>query len=74
MRTLIKKQLQNLKEKYQKQNIQIEFTDDLEDQILKKSEYEEYGARRLEKIVNDLCENQIIDEILNEKTEITLKI
>lgn len=74
MRTLIKKQLQNLKEKYQKQNIQIEFTDDLEDHILKKSEYEEYGARRLEKIVNDLCENQIIDEILNEKTEITLKI
>ena len=74
MRTLIKKQLQNLKEKYQKQNIQIEFTDDLEDQILKKSEYEEYGARRLEKIVNDLCENQIIDEILNEKTEIILKI
>ena len=74
MRTLIKKQLQNLKEKYQKQNIQIEFTDDLEDNILKKSEYEEYGARRLEKIVNDLCENQIIDEILNEKTEITLKI
>lgn len=74
MRTLIKKQLQNLKEKYQKQNIQIDFTDDLEDQILKKSEYEEYGARRLEKIVNDLCENQIIDEILNEKTEITLKI
>ena len=74
MRTLIKKQLQNLKEKYQKQNIQIEFTDDLEAHILKKSEYEEYGARRLEKIVNDLCENQIIDEILNEKTEITLKI
>lgn len=74
MRTLIKKQLQNLKEKYQKQNIQIEFTDDLEDHILKKSEYEEYGARRLEKIINDLCENQIIDEILNEKTEITLKI
>ncbi len=74
MRILIKKQLQNLKEKYQKQNIQIEFTDDLEDHILKKSEYEEYGARRLEKIVNDLCENQIIDEILNEKTEITLKI
>ena len=74
MRTLIKKQLQNLKEKYQKQNIQIEFTDDLEDQILKKSEYEEYGARRLEKIVNDLCENQIIDEILNDKKEIILKI
>lgn len=74
MRTLIRKQLQSLKEKYQKQNIQIAFTEELEDQILKKSEYEQYGARRLEKVVNDLCENQIIDEILNEKTEITLKI
>ena len=74
MRTLIRKQLQSLKEKYQKQNIQIAFTEELEDQILKKSEYEQYGARRLGKVVNDLCENQIIDEILNEKTEITLKI
>lgn len=74
MRTLIRKQLQSLKEKYQKQNIRIAFTEELEDQILKKSEYEQYGARRLEKVVNDLCENQIIDEILNEKTEITLKI
>ena len=74
MRTLIRKQLQSLKEKYQKQNIQIAFTEELEDQILKKSEYEQYGARRLEKVVNDLCENQIIDEILNEKTKITLKI
>ncbi|MBS7020273.1 MAG: ATP-dependent Clp protease ATP-binding subunit [Firmicutes bacterium] len=74
MRTLIQKELEELVSRYEKQGIQVAYTKEIEDEILRKTEYTEYGARKLSKIVNDYCENQIIDEILNEKKEIQLKI
>ncbi len=74
IKQLIEKHLTKLKEKYKKQGINIKISNEIKEKILNDSEYQEYGARKLEKVINDFCENQIIDEILNNKKEIILKI
>jgi len=62
---IISNKLDNLKLKYE--NIDIFYGDDLVSQIAKESNYEEFGARRLDKIISKNVENVIIDAIINNK-------
>ena len=61
----------NLIKKYSKYHINIS-TKVLEE-IKEKSNYKEYGARKIDKIIQDGLTNQIIDEILSDKKEITIE-
>ena len=63
--------IQKLKKKYQ-DKIKVNISFEIKNQIIKKSDYENYGARKLEKIIKTELENQIIRAILNKKS--TLKI
>ena len=61
--TIIKKKLKKLEEKYPK----LTYSNQLIEDIIQESEYLEYGARRIDKIIYSKLENTIIDKILNEE-------
>lgn len=67
---LVKDKLKVLKDKYKLKNIKIKFGKNIVDDIVLKSNYEEFGARKLDKIIKDSIENYIIDNILEGSEEI----
>lgn len=69
---LVKNKLKNLKEKYKLKDVKIKFAKNIVDNIINKSNYEEFGARQIDKIIKDCIENYIIDNILigNEYIEV----
>lgn len=73
IRTLLERQLTNLKEKYEKKNVMVTFESNLINSLLPLTNYEQFGARKIKKIIKDQIENQIIDQILNDVKEIIIK-
>jgi len=65
-----KKKIKIIKTKYKNINIKINST--IIDEIIKLSNYREFGARKIDKIISDKIENIIIDEIINNKKRITI--
>ena len=61
--TIINNKLIDLKLKYPTLN----YSDNLIKEIIKTSEYNEYGARKIDKIIDSKLENIIIDKLLNNK-------
>ena len=59
--TIINNKLIDLKLKYPTLN----YSDNLINEIIKTSEYNEYGARKIDKIIDSKLESIIIDKILN---------
>ena len=72
VRKLVVDKLEKMKEFYTTKKIDITITDNLIEEIIKKSEYEEYGARRIEKVINSKVEPVIIDHLLLGETTVTL--
>jgi ATP-dependent Clp protease ATP-binding subunit ClpC len=70
--TLISKKIKQLKQKYHGQ-VKLSISKKVEMEILELSHYEEFGARKIDKIIKDKLESIIIDEILNDKTEIHIE-
>ena len=60
---IIKNKLDNLKEKYK----DFKYSDSLIKEIIKESEYQEYGVRRIDKIIDYNLETIIIDKILKQE-------
>jgi len=69
---LINKKLFDIKRKYLK-NIKLEIDNKVIEEIIKQSNYKEFGARKIDKIIKDKIENQIIDNIINKKDKIHIK-
>ena len=67
------KKLGQLKSKYSKKNIKLRFSKNIIDDIIECSNYEEFGARKIDKIIKDTVENQIIEKVVNGKTNIFIK-
>lgn len=61
--TIIKNKLKKLEEKYPTLNYSISVIKEIVDL----SEYQEYGARRIEKVIESKLETQIIDKLLKEE-------
>lgn len=65
---LIEKKIFNIKRKYLK-DITLKIDEKVINEIIDESNYKEFGARKIDKIIKDKIENQIIDKIIeNEKT------
>lgn len=65
---LIENKIFNIKRKYLKE-ITLKIDENVINEIIEESNYKEYGARKIDKIIKDKIENQIIDKIIeNEKT------
>lgn len=66
--TLIERKLDVLKEKYMKKNIKIRYHKDVIVDIMKLSNYEEFGARKLDKIIHDKIDSIVIDALMDGNT------
>ena len=58
---IVKNKLNILKDKYN----DFSYDDDLVKDIVRKSEYQVYGARRVDRVIKSLVESSIIDKIIN---------
>ena len=67
---LIRKKIKELKNKYK---INIRISKNLIEEIIDKSDYHEYGARKIEKIIKNDIESIIIDNLINNKHNIYIK-
>lgn len=70
---IIKNKVEKLLLKYKNKKIQVKVSDSVYQQLIQLSQYEEFGARKIDKIVKDKLENQIIDKIMLNKKSITIK-
>ena len=64
--------LKKFKEKYS-DKIRIRISKEVENEILNLSNYEEYGARKINKIIKDKIETIVIDKIIDGKDEVYIK-
>ena len=62
--SIIKNKLSKLQTKYQN----FTYSSSLIEEILRESNYQEFGARKIDKIIESKLENLIIDKILNKET------
>ena len=72
IKELINKKLFDIKRKYL-DNIKLEIDEKVIEEIIKESNYKEFGARKIDKIIKDKIENQIIDNIINKSKKIHIK-
>ncbi|MCM1370566.1 MAG: ATP-dependent Clp protease ATP-binding subunit [Clostridium sp.] len=70
--TLIDKKVSNLKNKY-KDRIKLSIGKNVVNEILDMTNYTEFGARKVDKIIKDELENIIIDYIIMNKKSINIK-
>lgn len=69
---IIKNKINNIKNKY-KDKIKVLISNKVINDIVTESNYNIFGARRIDKIINNKIENNIIDAIIENKTEIKIK-
>lgn len=78
LRKIVNIELRNLNSRLVENGYKIVFDKSVTNEILKRNSEEEYGARPIKRIIQNLCEDFISDSILmgeiNEESEITLKI
>lgn len=67
---LINQKINNIFDKYK--NMDIKISNNVKHDILELSNYKEFGARKLEKIIKDKIENIIIDNIINNESKINI--
>lgn len=69
---IINIKLKDLKEKY-KNKINIKIEPKVISKLINETNYEEYGARKVSKIIKDELETLIIEALIDNKTEIDIK-
>lgn len=71
--TLIKDKLNKIKQKYKNKDIKVKINNQIIKEIVTLSNYKEYGARKIDKIIKDKIENLIIDKIIEEEDKINIE-
>ncbi len=70
---IITEKLQKIKEKYLKKDIKVNYDKKVIDEIISKSNYKEYGARKIDKIIRDVFESIIISEVIDGNNKVNIK-
>lgn len=70
---IIQSKLDQLYHKYKDKKVQVKIQPKVYEEIISLSQFEEFGARKIQKIIKDKLENQIIDKIMLNKKHITIK-
>lgn len=70
IKRIVKLKLDKIKDSYK--NININFSNELVEQIIDKCNYDLYGARRIDKIIDDEVMNTVIGNIIDGKKLVTL--
>lgn len=71
IKRIIKNKITKLKNKYK--DIKISISNSVIDEIIDKSNYQEYGARKIDKIIKSDIEDKIISSIIENNTNIYIK-
>ena len=69
---IINNKIKDLKNKY-KDKISIRISKSIISEIVSKSNYEEYGARKISKIIKDTIEVEVVEALLDNKDSIYIK-
>lgn len=64
--------LKKLKNKYKNKGIKVTISKNVVTEIIEKSKYKEFGARKISKIIKELVENQIIEKCMNSITNVNI--
>lgn len=70
IRSIIEVKLQELSYKYK--DIEINYDNNIADDIVKESNYQKFGARKIDKIIKNKIESIIIDSIINNLKEVNI--
>ena len=70
---IISKNIKSLKEKYMEKGIKFSINDKVKNEIIRLSDYEECGARKIESIIKKHLDSIIIDNVLLNKDNISIK-
>lgn len=70
---IINKNIKELKNKYAKRDIKLTISNKIKGELIKLSEYNEYGARKIDKLIKNYLDSKIIDNILLDKKNIIIK-
>ena len=71
--SIVKVKLECVKLECANKNIKLHISNSIINKIIKLSRYEEYGARRIEQVIEDEIDNYVIDSILAGNKEIYIK-
>ena len=69
---IIKSKIKEIIKKYKDYNIKINFNKSIITDLIKESEYSLYGARKINKIIDDRIDNLVINGIINNKKVIKI--
>lgn len=73
IKDIIKLNIKELKQKYKNKGITLKISDNIIEELIELSNYKEYGARKIEKIIKNNIESIIINEIIDGKKNINIK-
>ena len=73
IKNIIKDKLKQIVEKYKLKKIKVKINNNVIDELVNKSNYKEYGARKISKLIKIEIEDIIINELLNENTNIYIE-
>ena len=71
---IVRNKLVDVKNKFKSKNIKIHIKDNLIDDITELTRYMEFGARKIDQVIEDRINNYVIDNILEGKTDIHVKL
>ena len=73
IKLIVKDKLKNIRDKYKSKNIKVKISNTVVDNIIELSNYKDFGARKIDKIIKNKIESQIINDILEDKQNIVIK-
>lgn len=73
IKLIINQKLKKLKNKYKKKDITLKIKSNIIEEIVELSNYKEFGARKIDKIIKNNIETFIINEILSNKKIVNIK-
>ena len=69
---IVEKRLNVLIEGFKKKDLKIKISKEVVDKVIKESNYEKFGARRVDKVIDEVVTPIIVDAWYNGKKEITV--
>ena len=72
IRKIVEKKLNELIEEFKKKDLKIKISPNIVDKVIKDSNYSKFGARRVDKVIDNIVTPIIVDAWYNGKKEITV--
>jgi ATP-dependent Clp protease ATP-binding subunit ClpC len=73
IRTIVSRKIKNIKNTFKKEKISIIINKQVIEDIIEDSNYKEYGARKIDKLINTKLNDLIIEQLLNGQEKITIE-